>query len=61
MLTVDEAAKFLKVSRVTLYRLCDRNAVPYYTLPGIEGRRFKRSELLRLLKPGNAAAKKRAN
>ncbi|HXI18982.1 MAG TPA: helix-turn-helix domain-containing protein [Chloroflexota bacterium] len=56
MLTVSETVKLLKVSRVTLYRLCDRKELPYYTLPGIEGRRFKKSEVLKLYRPGNAAA-----
>ncbi|HXI18189.1 MAG TPA: helix-turn-helix domain-containing protein [Chloroflexota bacterium] len=61
MLTVSEAIKLLKVSRVTLYRLCDRKALPYYTLPGVEGRRFKKSELLALYRPGKRASSDQAD
>lgn len=56
LLTVGEAARFLRVSRVTIYRLCDRAAVPWYVLPNVSGRRFKRADLEQLLVPGRAAA-----
>lgn len=51
-LTVDEAAKYLKVHRTTIYDLCDRGVLPYYELKGARGRRFKREDLDSLLEPG---------
>jgi excisionase family DNA binding protein len=51
-LTVDEAAKYLKVHRTTIYDLCDRGALPYFELRGARGRRFKREDLDSLLEPG---------
>ncbi len=51
-LTVDEAAKYLKVHRTTIYDLCDRGVLPYYELKGARGRRFKREDLDALLEPG---------
>jgi excisionase family DNA binding protein len=51
-LTVDEAAKYLKVHRTTIYDLCDRGVLPYFELKGARGRRFKREDLDSLLEPG---------
>ncbi len=51
-LTVDEAAKYLKVHRTTIYDLCDRGVLPYFELKGARGRRFKREDLDALLEPG---------
>lgn len=48
LLTPDEASKFLKVDRSTLWRWTKSNKVKNY---GIAGRRYyKKSELLNLLK-----------
>jgi len=38
---------------MTLYRLCERNVLPWYTIAGVEGRRFKRSDLEQLLQRGD--------
>ena len=51
-LTVDEAAKYLKVHRTTIYDLIERGVLPYYELKGARGRRFKREDLDALLEPG---------
>lgn len=51
-LTVDQAAKYLKVHRTTIYDLCDRGVLPYFELKGARGRRFKREDLDALLEPG---------
>jgi excisionase family DNA binding protein len=50
--TVDEAMQHLKVSRSTLYRWCDEGRLRYYELESGGGRRFKRDDLDRMLKPG---------
>ena len=52
MLTVNEATKLLKVSRPTLYRMCRDGRLRWYTRAGVEGRLFKKSELLAVLQPG---------
>ena len=51
-LTVNEAAAYLKVHRATIYELCRRGTLPYYTLKGARDRRFKREDLDALLEPG---------
>ncbi|MHB8613556.1 MAG: helix-turn-helix domain-containing protein [Candidatus Dormibacteraceae bacterium] len=53
-LTVDEACAYLKVSRRSLYRWCDRGRLPYYELEGGGHRRFNRQDLDRLLKLGGS-------
>lgn len=51
-LTVDEAMAYLKIGRRTLYRWCDEGRLKYYELESGGGRRFKRDDLDRLLRPG---------
>ena len=48
-LTVDEAAEYLRVSRRQIYRFCSEGVLPYYTLPGVGARRFRREDLDALL------------
>jgi excisionase family DNA binding protein len=49
-LTPREAARYLGVSRQSLYDYIKRHALPYYPLPGSRGRRFKKADLDALLK-----------
>ena len=49
-LTPREAARYLGVSRQSLYDYIKRHALPYYQLPGSRGRRFKKADLDALLK-----------
>ena len=58
-LTVNEAAAYLKVHRATIYELCRRGDLPYYTLKGARERRFKREDLDSLLEPGGQPDGKR--
>ncbi len=44
-LTTAEAAKYLKVSRRTLYDYCAKGLLPWYEMPMGRGRRFKREDL----------------
>ena len=55
-LTLDEAAKYLKVSKPSIYRFCAEGRLPFYKLAGTGARRFKRSDLDALLEPGHAGA-----
>lgn len=50
ILTIDEAAKFLKLAKQTIYQLTSKKALPFYKL----NKRiyFKRSELLALIESG---------
>lgn len=62
-LTLDEAAKYLKVSKPSIYRFCAEGRLPFFKLAGTGARRFKRSDLDALLEPGHAGvpvAEKRA-
>jgi excisionase family DNA binding protein len=47
---VSEAAKYLGVSRPTLYKLMDGGGLPYYVLEGVQGRRLKKEDLDALFK-----------
>ncbi len=51
-LTVDEAMKYLRVSRSTLYRWCDEGRLRFYELESGGGRRFNREDLDKMLRPG---------
>jgi len=48
-LTMQQAMKYLQVSRRTLYRLMDDGVLPYYRITGTRQRRFRQSELDQLL------------
>jgi excisionase family DNA binding protein len=52
-LTVREAADYLRVSRDTVYSLSAAGRLPYYHIPGVRGRRFKREDLDKLLEQGD--------
>ena len=47
--TPAEAARYLRVSRQTIYRYMDHRLLPYYELKSGGGRRVKRSDLDALL------------
>ena len=53
-LTLEEAARYLKVSKQTIYRYCDQGKLPFYTLAGEGYRRFKKEDLDQLLVPGRS-------
>ena len=55
-LTLDEAAKYLKVSKPSIYRFCAEGRLPFFKLAGTGARRFKRSDLDALLEPGHVGA-----
>lgn len=44
-LTLNQAARYLGVSRATLYRMCADGLVTYGTLPRSNRRRFRRADL----------------
>ncbi len=50
LLTLQEAARFLRVSKSTLYQ---RKDIPRYRLPGSRAIRFDEAELLAWAKSGN--------
>lgn len=49
--TPAEAAKYLRVSRQTIYNYMQGGILPYYELASGGGRRLRRSDLDALLKP----------
>jgi excisionase family DNA binding protein len=51
-MTPSEAARYLKVTRQTIYRWCDEGRLKFYELESGGGRRFKREDLDALLKEG---------
>ena len=53
--TVEEACKFLKVSRQTLYRYMDDGLLEYVEIPA--GRRFRREHLEGLLSKSKGSSK----
>jgi len=55
-LTLEEAAKYLKVSKPSIYRFCAEGRLPFFKLAGTGARRFKRADLDALLEPGHAGA-----
>jgi excisionase family DNA binding protein len=56
-MTPKEAADYLRVSRPTLYRWCVEGRLRWYELESGGGRRFKREDLDRLLKPRDQGGK----
>jgi len=56
LLTQEEAARYLRVSRTTFWRLVKGGKVKGYRIAGTERLRFKRDELLEPMTPAQAAA-----
>lgn len=54
---VSEAAKYLGISRDTLYKLMDEGLLPYYTLKGVQKRRMKKEDLDALMERNDHSAK----
>ena len=48
-LTVEEASKFLRVARRTLYKYCESGQLPYYRIGGSGHRRLRKSDLMALM------------
>ena len=53
-LITGEAATFLKITTGTLYNLVAAKEVPFYRLLGRRSLRFKKSDLVELLKPAQS-------
>lgn len=52
LMTVKEAAAYLRISRPTLYALMNRGELRWVELPGVRGRRFRREDLDQLPREG---------
>lgn len=52
-MTVAEAMAYLRVSRVTLYRLMGEGRLAFFTIHGERGRRLRRVDLDNVLLPGS--------
>jgi len=48
-----EAARYLRLERGSFYNLVHEGRIPFYRLLGRRSLRFKKSDMERLLKPGN--------
>jgi len=55
-----EAAKYLGISRLSLYKLMDGGTLPYYTVKGIQKRRLKKKDLDALMQKSGEGKKKTA-
>ena len=53
--TVDEAAKYLRISRRTVYKLVKDGRLPVYTVGAERHRRFRREDLDAALRPAGTA------
>lgn len=51
-MTVDEASKYLRVTKATLYTYMKDAKLPFYYLAGTRHRRIKKSDVDALLLPG---------
>ena len=51
-MTVDDAVAYTRIKRGTLYRLMKEDILPWYRVTGTKQRRIKRSDLDRLMVPG---------
>lgn len=51
-MTVDEASKYLRITRATLYAYMKDGKLPFYYLAGTRNRRIKKSDVDALLLPG---------
>lgn len=56
-----EAAKYLGISRISLYKLMDEGVLPFYVVRGIQKRRLKKSDLDGLMQDGRPKNKKTAH
>jgi excisionase family DNA binding protein len=56
-MTVEEAARYLRISRPTLYRWCEEGRVKFYETAG--SRRFLREDLDAAVTPGRPGAPRR--
>lgn len=52
-MTLQDATAYTKIKRGTLYQLMKENILPWYRVTGTSQRRLKRSDLDRLMVPGN--------
>ncbi len=57
---VSEAAKYLGISRDTLYKLMDDGVLRYYSLKGVQKRRLKKEDLDSLMEQAPEPQKKNA-
>lgn len=55
-LTVEEASRFLKVARRTLYKYCESGQLPYYRIGGGGHRRLRKSDVAALMVRGQPAS-----
>ncbi len=54
--TPAEAARYLRVSRQTIYNYMDQKLLPYFELKSGGGRRVRRADLDALLEPPSSTA-----
>lgn len=52
-MTIDEASKYLRVTKATLYTYMKEKKLPYFYLAGTRHRRVKKSDVEALLIPGS--------
>src|SRR5687768_14826705 len=60
LLTVEEACRYLKVNRRSLYRYMSDGKLPYFNIGRSGLRRLRRSDVEALLLPGPTKSEKRA-
>lgn len=53
-MTLQDATAYTKIKRGTLYQLMKENILPWYRVTGTSQRRLKRSDLDKLMVPGNS-------
>lgn len=53
-MTLKDATAYTKIKRGTLYQLMKEKILPWYRVTGTSQRRFKRSDLDKLMIPGDA-------
>ena len=59
-LNVSEAAKYLQVSRETIYKLMEQGVLPYTKIRGLQRRRIKKEDLQALFERFEVNDKKSA-
>lgn len=55
-MTLQDATAYTKIKRGTLYQLMKEDILPWYRVTGTSQRRLKRSDLDKLMVPGNLDA-----